>query len=152
MTWGLERATVDRLCQVFGDIVTMMDGDCRLYCERAGCVVIVPPCEILVAGYPCTSLSGLNVSPRGFSDPSSSTGGPQQAIMQYCMQKKPQVLIFENVKQMVQVRKVDRGEDRHVSFPGTPAHTHTMAHAVYMPSLPHNCLARTPQSDSNTIF
>lgn len=87
------------------------DAMCRLYCYREDMVVNAPPCDILVAGYPCKALSGLNSNPKAFNDPESSTGGPQQSIMQYCLKHRPQILIFENVKQMVFKRKVEHGED-----------------------------------------
>lgn len=97
--------------QVFGDVTDIEDdAGCRLYCYREDMVVNVPACDILVAGYPCKALSGLNSNPKAFNDPESTTGGPQQSIMRYCVTRKPQVLIFENVKQMVMKRKVEDGE------------------------------------------
>ena len=120
----------DCLRQVFGDIVTMIDGDLRLYCDRAGCVVNVPTCDVLMCGYPCRSLSGLNPNDRQFSDSSSSTGGPQQAIMQYVMQRRPACLIFENVKQMLHSRAVDGDEDTHLMPTLPPAGMSDESHIV----------------------
>ena len=91
--------------EVFGDIRPLVQEDVRLFCHRSGKIVSVPPCDILVAGYPCKPLSGLNPSPIRFSE-----HAVQKAIMAYCLRMRPQVLIFENVKQMTQRRKVDAGE------------------------------------------
>lgn len=61
-------------------------------------------CDILVAGYPCVDLSGLNNHAASFDDKSGKTGGAQQAIIHYISKTRPQALLFENVAGIVQNR------------------------------------------------
>lgn len=66
--------------------------------------------DLVVAGYPCKTLSALNSNGGAFSDPSTTTGHAQQAIMQWVQQRRPPALLFENVAQMTYQRAADNGE------------------------------------------
>ena len=64
---------------------------------------------MLVAGYPCVSLSSLNVAPAAFSDSSSATGAGFTAVTGFIRFAKPELVALENVRQMLQKRKPDGG-------------------------------------------
>ena len=63
--------------------------------------------DVYVAGYPCVSLSSLNVCPEPFERAEAKTGSGYHAAMDYVDKYQPQAVALENVRQMVQCRKQD---------------------------------------------
>ena len=65
--------------------------------------------DILLAGYPCVCLSSLNTNPQPFEDAESATGSGYHSVMKYIERFRPPMVGLENVRQMLQKRKEDRG-------------------------------------------
>lgn len=63
--------------------------------------------DIFVTGYPCVSLSSLNVCPEPFEKAEAKTVSGYHAAMGYIEKQKPVALALENVRQMLQRRKQD---------------------------------------------
>lgn len=63
--------------------------------------------QVLVAGYPCVSLSSLNGSPQPFEAAEAKTGSGYHAVMKCIEKYQPPLVILENVRQMLQARKQD---------------------------------------------
>jgi site-specific DNA-cytosine methylase len=59
-----------------------------------------PRVDLLMAGYPCVSISSLCNSPQDFNDTSSKTGGGYEAVMRYIARERPKLVALENVRQM----------------------------------------------------
>lgn len=64
----------------------------------------------MVAGFPCVSVSALNVDPKSFTDQKSATGAGFASIKNYIKNKRPQWCNLENVKTLLHSRKVDSGK------------------------------------------
>ncbi|CAK9069495.1 Uncharacterized protein SCF082_LOCUS34789, partial [Durusdinium trenchii] len=61
----------------------------------------------LVSGFPCISVSPLNMDPKGFKDTSSATGCGFKSVTDYVQRSRPQWIAMENVKTLVHARAVD---------------------------------------------
>ena len=70
----------------------------------------VPRCDILVAGYSCKDLSGLNNKPAAIDDTSRGSGQTLQAALSYVSRYEPTIVVLENVKTMYSVRSMDQGQ------------------------------------------
>ena len=64
---------------------------------------------MLVAGYPCVSLSSLNTNPQAFQNPDCPTGAGFTSVMGVIAKLRPQLVALENVRQMLQSRQADKG-------------------------------------------
>ena len=59
----------------------------------------------MTMGFPCTSVSSQNTSPKSFSDPSSATGGGFQSLLSYCdYNDELEWVITENVRNLLHKR------------------------------------------------
>ncbi|CAK9041970.1 unnamed protein product [Durusdinium trenchii] len=65
----------------------------------------VPKVKGMTMGFPCTSVSSQNTSPKSFSDPSSATGGGFQSLLSYCdYNDELEWVITENVRNLLHKR------------------------------------------------
>ena len=76
--------------------------------EFSGKVVDTLGCDLLTAGFPCTSLSGLNACPKKFRNRKSASGGGWMCVSDYIKRHEPRVVVLENVLKIAQCRKIDR--------------------------------------------
>ena len=95
----------DDVDYIFKDACEMAKG--RAWCYKRQLYVdtfnLKP--HLVVAGYPCKDLSGLNANPKAFLDPVGTTGGPWRAIMRLVRQWRPPCVLFENVKGITQLKR-----------------------------------------------
>ncbi|CAE7262118.1 hpaIIM [Symbiodinium sp. CCMP2592] len=93
---------------VFGDVCEVATGSSF---EHRTCQSLqVPGCDILVAGYSCKDLSGLNNKPAAIHDTSRGSGQTLQAALSYVSRYEPAIVVLENVKTMYCVRSMDQGQ------------------------------------------
>ena len=109
--FGCERAPEKQsfLREIFSDSCPMLFKDvldmthCHAHDLVSGHDVQVPPCDILVAGFPCTDVSNLNKNRsteahRGvIENKAKSTGTCFHGITCYMEQHRPRLVILENV-------------------------------------------------------
>ena len=80
--------------------------------EISGSEVLVPPCDLLIAGFPCTDVSGLNPGSlsestrRTIRDASKRTGSVFSNLVEYLRKHQPKLLVLENVTKLAAVSPV----------------------------------------------
>eukprot|EP00974_Lingulodinium_polyedra_P134168 11228302-Lingulodinium_polyedra.AAC.1 len=77
-------------------------GLAHAWCHRENRMVEVPNrVDILLAGFPCKSVSNLNSDPRSIDDVDSATGEGLQGVINYLKAHAPTVVVLENVRGLV---------------------------------------------------
>lgn len=66
--------------------------------------------DVLVAGFPCKSVSMLTTTPGSVTDKGCTSGNGFLSVEAYCSRHRPGVVIMENVGSLFSKRKVEGGE------------------------------------------
>lgn len=72
--------------------------------------------DLLVAGFPCISLSPLTSTPGSIQDESCSSGHGFESIKRYIKRHKPEVVLLENVQTLFHCRRQEGGQTPSLSF------------------------------------
>ena len=113
MEWDQHKREIP--CKQHGNEITILGGDLddltgqRMYDYNSDKMVEVPAegFDLLVSGFPCTGLSGLNAQPEKFLSYTGKTGKPRHRMIEWIQKAKPRAILLENVKQIVAYRKQD---------------------------------------------
>ena len=71
--------------------------------------ILTSQVDILVAGFPCISLSPLTTTPGSIRDEGCSSGHGWQSVRRYVRQHRPEVILLENVQTLFHRRKAEGG-------------------------------------------
>eukprot|EP00438_Fugacium_kawagutii_P032116 Skav220439 [mRNA] locus=scaffold2346:63672:65232:+ [translate_table: standard] len=66
--------------------------------------------DLLVAGFPCVSISNLTTTPGSITDVECSSGKGYRGMENYVKKKKPSLLLLENVAAVYAKRGIEGGE------------------------------------------
>lgn len=66
--------------------------------------------DVLIAGFPCVSLSPLTTTPGSIEDSDCSSGLGWTSTFQYIERHRPRMVLLENVQTLFASRKADGGQ------------------------------------------
>ncbi|CAK9089702.1 Modification methylase BanI (M.BanI) (Cytosine-specific methyltransferase BanI) [Durusdinium trenchii] len=91
---------------IFHDMVEVSKGRAKDF-KLGGQYTTVPEVDGVVSGFPCVSVSALNMCAKSFKDTSGATGCGWKSVRDFMKRNRPGFAVLENVKTLTHTRAID---------------------------------------------